>query len=250
MMTRICSFASLLVMAVAVTPMHAQQDAAQQMIAADKALWQAMAGPQPDMAKVEAGYAKDYVDVSFGTVHTREEDMEQTKAMRNFSFEYANPHAVVLSPTSGYVVAEISYFGMVGGSSFKNKVLTTTVFSLEKGQWLARVQMSEPSTAPAKTIAVSDDDPTLVALRKLAGEVEAKVHVPGYAAFPAPKVKLDAGTIRPTRQSLRRCRSRCRECGISGRVIRRTSRRGRRCSMTCSTDSSLCMSLATGLAAT
>jgi hypothetical protein len=180
-------------MAVAVTPMYAQQDAAQQMIAADKALWQAMTGPQPDMAKIEAGYAKDYVDVSFGTVHTREEDLEQTKVMRNFTFEYANPHAVVLSPTSGYVVAEISYFGMVGGSSYKNKVLTTTVFSLEKGQWLARMQMSEPSTAPAKTIAVADDDPTLVALRKLASEVEAKVHVPGYAAFPAPKVKLDAG---------------------------------------------------------
>ena len=193
MMTRICSFASLLVMAVAVTPMHAQQDAAQQMIAADKALWNAMAGPQPDMAKVEAGYAKDYVDVSFGAVHTREEDMEQTKAMRNFSFEYADPHAVVLSPTSGYVVAEISYFGMVGGSSFKNKVLTTTVFSLEKGRWLARMQMSEPLVAKGKNVAVGDDDPTLVALRKLAGEVQAKVHVPGYAAFPAPKVMLDAG---------------------------------------------------------
>ena len=197
MKLRVRTLALLLLVVAAVTPMHAQQDAAQQnaakqMIAADRGLWQAMSGPQPDMAKIESGYAKDYVDVSFGAVHTREEDMEQTKALRNFTFEYANPQAVVLSPSSGYVVAEISYFGMVGGSSFKNKVLTTTVFSLEKGQWLARMQMSEPMVARGKNVAVAEDDPTLVALRKLAGEVEAKVHVPGYAAFPAPKVMLDA----------------------------------------------------------
>jgi len=174
--------------------LHAQQDVAQQLIAADRGLLEATAGPQPDVAKYEAGLAEDYIDIEFGAVHPRAEDIEQLKSLRDFSFKYENPHAVVLSPTSGYVVAEVSYEGVVDGSGIRNHVLTTTVVSLEHGRWLVRMQMSEPMNAGSKAGVVPDNDPTLVALRTLAGQVEAKVKVPGYGAFAPPKVMLDAGT--------------------------------------------------------
>ena len=63
-------------------PVYAQTDLEQQMIAADRGLLEAMAGPQPDMERYEAGLAPDYLDVEFGTVHSREEDLKQAKMLR------------------------------------------------------------------------------------------------------------------------------------------------------------------------
>jgi hypothetical protein len=176
-------------------PLRAQADLQQQLIAADRALLNATSGPHPNVEKYEQGLAPDYIDIEFGSVHSREEDVAQVKLMRDFTFQYENPRAVVLSPTSGYVLSEVSYSGVVNGAGFQNHVLSTTIFSLEQGKWLAHLQMSEPITAPRKAAAaVPDNDPTLVALRALASQVEAQVHVPGYPTFAPPKVMLDAGT--------------------------------------------------------
>jgi hypothetical protein len=174
-------------------PLHAQSDAQQKMIAADRALWEVLAGSPFDSAAYVQMLAPDYFDVTQGAVHTRKEGVEQNKLIRDFKYQYENPRAVILSPTSGFVVAEVSYFGTMNGSGFKNKVLTTTVFSLESGRWLAHVQMTEPMEPEKKAIIVPDDDPVLVALRALAVQVEDKVHVPGYGAFTPPKIMLDAG---------------------------------------------------------
>ncbi len=178
----------------ATLPLYAQADLQQQMIAADRGLLEAMAGPHPKIETYEAGLAPDYIDIEFGAVHTREEDVKQAKMLRNFSFEYENPRAVLLSPTTGYVLAEVRYSGVVNGAGMKNDVLSTSFFSLEHGRWLAHLQTAQPMRAAVKTAAVPDSDPTLVALRLLARQVEEKVQVPGYPAFARPKVMLDAGT--------------------------------------------------------
>lgn len=175
-------------------PVHQQAGLQQQLIAADRALLDLTAGPHPDVEKYQQMLAPDYVDIEFGVVYSRQEDIDQVKVMRDFSIDYKNPQAVVLSPTSGYVLADVRYSGVVNGGGIQNHVLSTTVYSLESGRWLARLQMAEPFTAkPKSTVSVPDSDPTLVALRALAAEVEAKVHVPGYPAFTPPKVMLDAG---------------------------------------------------------
>jgi hypothetical protein len=175
-------------------PAPQQADLQQQLIAADHALFNATAGPRPDVEKYQQMLAPDYVDIEFGTVHSRKEDIDQVRVMRDFSIDYKNPHAVVLSPTSGYVLADVRYSGVINGGGIQNHVLSTTVYSLEQGKWLAHLQMSQPYAAASKsTAAVPDSDPTLFALRALASQVEAQVHVPGYPAFAPPKVMLDAG---------------------------------------------------------
>jgi hypothetical protein len=70
---------------------------------------------------------------------------------------------VLLSPTSGYVLAEVHYSGVVNDSGFQNHILSTTVFSMEHGRWVAHVQMSEPMTVAVKASVVPDNDPTLIA---------------------------------------------------------------------------------------
>ncbi len=175
-------------------PLHAQADLEQQMIAADRGLLEAMAGPHPNIETYERGLAPDYLDIEFGAVHSREEDLNQAKLLRNFTFQYENPHAVLLSPTTGYVLAEVRYSGVVNGAGMQNHVLSTTLFSLEHGRWLAHLQTTQPMRAAVETAAVPESDPTLVRLRALATQVEEKVHVPGYPAFAPPKVMLDAGT--------------------------------------------------------
>ena len=176
-------------------PLHAQTDLQQQLIDADRALFDVTTGSHPDVQKYEQMLAPDYIDIEFGTVYSREDDVNKVKAMRNFSIQYENPRALVLSPTSGYVLSEVRYSGTVNGGGIQNHVLSTTIYSLENGKWLAHLQMMEPFTAARKSAAaVPGNDPTLVALRTLATQVEAKVHVPGYPTFPPPKVMLDAGT--------------------------------------------------------
>ena len=175
-------------------PVQEQAGLQQQLIAADRALFDVTRGSHPDVEKYQQMLAPDYVDIEFGIVHSRQEDVDQVKVMRDFSIDYKNPKAVVLSPTSGYVLADVRYSGVVNGGGIQNHVLSTTIYSLEQGRWLAHLQMSQPyAAAPKSTAAVPDSDPTLVALRALASQVEARVHVPGYPAFTPPKVMLDAG---------------------------------------------------------
>ena len=173
--------------------LHAQTDAQQQLIAADRALLEALTGPAASVEKYEPLLAPDFIDIEFGQVHSRQEDLEEAKKLREFGFKYENPRATLLSPTSGVVVAEVSYSGVVNGAGLKNHILSTSVFSLEHGHWLVRVQMAEPMEAPTTAIVVPDNDPTLVALRALAAQVEEKARVPGYPAFSPPKIVLDAG---------------------------------------------------------
>jgi hypothetical protein len=185
---------SLLVALTASIQVSAQADLQQQLIATDRALFEISAGPHPDARTYEQMLAHDYIDIEFGAIHSREEDVNQVKAMRDFSIEYQNPHAVVLSPTAGYVLADVKYSGVINGAGIQNHVLSTTVYSLENGKWLAHLQMMEPiNAAPKSTAVVPDNDPTLAALRTLASQVEAQVHVPSYPAFAPPKIMLDAG---------------------------------------------------------
>jgi hypothetical protein len=192
-MFRIKALTPLLLLAALSASLPAQTDLQQQLIAADRALLEVTGGPHPDVAKYEQMLAPDYIDVEFGAIHSREEDIAQVKAMRDFTFQYDHPHAVVLSPTSGYVLSEVHYSGAVNGGGLKNHILSMTVFTLENGKWLAHMQISEPATTRSSAPPVPDNDPTLVALRALAAQVEAQVHIPGYPAFAAPKVMLDGG---------------------------------------------------------
>lgn len=170
-----------------------QSDPLRQLIDADKGLLEASAGVHPNFENYQEGLAPDYIDIEFGSVHSREEVLAQVKKLKDFSYQYENPHAILITPTSGYVISEVSYSGIINGAGIKNRVLATTIFSLEHGRWVAHLQMSEPLERPAATAVVPDNDPTLVGLRALAAQVCAKVHVPGYSAFTPPKVMLDAG---------------------------------------------------------
>jgi len=102
----------VLLVSASVHAQNAERDAQQQLIAADRGLLEAMAGPRPNMEKYDQALAQDYIDVGFGAVHSREENLTWTKGLRDFSFQYENPHAVLLSPTSGYVLAEVHYSGV------------------------------------------------------------------------------------------------------------------------------------------
>jgi hypothetical protein len=181
-MFRSIAVSSLLLIAALSTtlPLLSQSGLPQQLIAADRGLLEAMAGPKVNQEKYEQGLAADFIDIEQGSAHSRQ--------------EVVNPKAVLLSPTSGFVVAEVSYSGIIGGSGFQSHVLSTTVFSLEQGRWLAHLQMTEPMNAKSNASVVPDSDPTLIQLRSLAAQVEQKVQVPAYAKFASPKVMLDAGT--------------------------------------------------------
>ena len=172
----------------------AQSDAQRQLIAADRGILEAMEGPHPNVERSGQLLAPDYIETESGESHSREEVLKQLGAITDFSFQYENPRAVLLSPTSGYVIAEVSYSAIINGFGAKSRVLSTTIFTRDHERWLARLH-TEMIMNPAwkAAAAVSDSDPALVALRQLATQVEAKVHIPGYPPFSTPKVALDAG---------------------------------------------------------
>src|ERR1700721_2324469 len=95
---------AVLLVPASVRAQNAKQDAQQQLIAADRGLLEAMAGPRANMEKDKQAFPQDYIYVGFGVVHSREEALTWTKGLRDFSFQYENPHAVLLSPTSGHVL--------------------------------------------------------------------------------------------------------------------------------------------------
>jgi hypothetical protein len=170
-----------------------QNSLEQQLIAADRGLLEAQSGAHPDIKRYEQCIAPDYVDISFGKTHSREESMNQLSAVSDFTFQYENPHAVVLSPTSGYVIAEVTYSASLNGFGVKNHILATTVLSLDGHHWVARLQSEQPLDTAPKAVAVPDSDPTLVDLRQLAAQVDARVKIPGIPPFPTPRVSLDGG---------------------------------------------------------
>jgi hypothetical protein len=110
-----------------------------ELIRADRQIWQAIAGSHPNMDELNRALAPDYVDVDSGVRHSRAEVVEYLEGLTKFSFQYGNAHAYVLSPTSGYVIAELSYASVQNGKPATGKVLTTTVFSKDHGRWMAHL---------------------------------------------------------------------------------------------------------------
>lgn len=116
-------------------PVRLQQD----LIAADRGVWEKIAGSHPDIDQVSKALAPDYIDMDSGVCNSREEVFQYLKGLTNFSFEYTNARAYVLSATSGYVIAEVNYSSVQNGHVANGKVLTTTVFSKEHGRWVAHL---------------------------------------------------------------------------------------------------------------
>lgn len=110
-----------------------------ELIGADRKIWEAIAGSHANMEQVRQALAPDYMDVDSGVRHSRKEVLEYLRGLTKFSFQYGAARGYVLSPTSGYVIAELSYSSVQNGAAATGKVLTTTVFSKEHGQWLAHL---------------------------------------------------------------------------------------------------------------
>jgi hypothetical protein len=111
----------------------------EELIRADRRVWDAIAGSHPNMEQVNKALAPDYTDVDSGVRHSREEVLQYLRGLTKFSFTYRNSRAYVLSQTSGYVIAELSYSSVQNGTSATGKILTTTVFSKNHGRWLAHL---------------------------------------------------------------------------------------------------------------
>ncbi len=117
---------------------------------ADRAIWEAMAGERPNSEQVMKALAPDYMDIDGGVRHSRPEVLQFLSSLTKFSFQYVHARAYVLSPTSGYVVAELSYSSVDNGKPGSGRVLTTTVFSKEGGRWLAHLHTEMDMPAAAK----------------------------------------------------------------------------------------------------
>ena len=111
----------------------------QELIGADRGIWEAVAGSRSNIDHVSAALASDYIDIDSGVRHSREEVLKYLQGLTKFSFHYESARAYVLSLTSGYVIAELSYRSVQNGVAAAGKVLTTTVFSKEHGRWKARL---------------------------------------------------------------------------------------------------------------
>jgi hypothetical protein len=184
---------SLSVSSRAQTPLSPEQQA---LIAADRGILEAMSGPQSDSEKVAHALAPEYTDVEDGATHSRAEVLQWEARRRNFSFQYDDPHAFVLSPTAGYVIANVHFAQPFNGAPERSHKLMTTVFTLRDGRWLATLHVEIPIDTDREDILVTpaDSDPSLIAMRKLAEDVISHVHVPGYGPFPFYPVLFDAGT--------------------------------------------------------
>ncbi len=116
---------------------NAPHEMQKELIRADREIWEAVAGSHID--QVSAALALDYVDIDSGVRHSREEVLKYLQGLTKFSFQYESARAYLLSLTSGYVIAELSYSSVQNGSAASGKVLTTTVFSKEHGRWMAHL---------------------------------------------------------------------------------------------------------------
>jgi hypothetical protein len=134
---------------------NAPQALQAQLIAADRGIWQAIAGSRPNIEQVANALAPEYLDIELGVRHSKEQVLKDLQDVKAFSFKYENPRAFILSSTSGYAIAELSYSSISNGSSSIGKVLTTSVFSKENWRWIAHLHtemvMKPPVNAPAPT---------------------------------------------------------------------------------------------------
>ena len=174
------------------TPPSALQ---QQMIAADRGIYESLAGPRPDVAKLGTLLAPEYSEVDDGQINSRADFIQQASAISQFTFKYSDPVAVSTSPNTGYVVATVRYSFRNGVYSYRHYYKTTTALVLRDGRWMATIHSESQMPFDSETIRETpdDSDPLLIALRKLAVQVMSEVHVPGYAPFPYYNVSLDAG---------------------------------------------------------
>lgn len=117
----------------------AVQSAQLELIAADKGIWEAIAGPHANIDQVSAALAPDYIDIDGGVRHSRQEVMRYLQGLTKFSFQYGAARAYILSPTSGYVIAELTYSSVQNGTATTGKVLTATIFSKDSGRWIAHL---------------------------------------------------------------------------------------------------------------
>ena len=173
--------------------LHAQASSAeQQLIDADRGMLQDMAGPHADQEKYAHALAPEYVDVEDGETHPRTEVLGWLAKLTGFTFQYDHSHAVVLSPTSGYVIADVRY----AFSYVREHKLMTTAFVLRDGKWLATLHTEMPFENDHDAILATpaDNNPDVIAMRRLAADVMSQVRVPGYAPFPLYPVTFDAGT--------------------------------------------------------
>jgi hypothetical protein len=175
------------------TLLSAQQEA---LIAADRGILDAMSGPKSNAEKVSQLLGPEYMDVEDGAAHSRAEVLKWEADRTDFSYRYENPRAVVVSPAFGYVVAEVHYAQPYHGAPQHFHKITTTAFALRDGRWVATLHEEIATNADREDVLAtpSDSDPSLIAMRKLAEDVMAHVHVPGYGPFPFYPVMLDAGT--------------------------------------------------------
>ena len=117
------------------TPPELQKE----LIEADRGIWEAIAGSHANIDKVSAALAPDYIDIDAGVRNSREEVLKYLQGVTKFSFDYESARAYVLSLTSGYVIAELNYSSVQNGNAAAGKVLTTTVFTKERGRWMAHL---------------------------------------------------------------------------------------------------------------
>jgi len=188
-----CCFVLSMTRLRAQTALSAEQQA---LIAADRGILEAMSGQHSNVEKIAQALAPEYTDVEDGAAHSREEVLRWEAGRQGFWFEYADPQVVVVSPTDGYVVANVHYVQPYNGAPLRFHRLMTTVFTLRDGRWLATLHTEMPIDGDRESVLATpvDSDPNLIAMRKLAAEVMAQVHVPGYGPFPVFNVSLDAGT--------------------------------------------------------
>jgi hypothetical protein len=128
---------------------NASYELQKELIGADRAIWEAIAGSHSNIDQVSVALAMDYIDIDSGVRHSREEVLKYLQGLTKFSFQYKSARAYVLSLTSGYVIAELSYSSVQNGNVATGKVLTTTVFSQEHGRWMAHLH-TEMEIKPQK----------------------------------------------------------------------------------------------------
>jgi hypothetical protein len=168
----------------------------QQLIAADRSYYEALAGAKPDVEKLQRLLATEYTEVNATGVETRDDLFRGVHNVSHLTFGYKDAHAVALSPTAGYVYADVRYTWSFSGSPVTEHKMATTVFALRDGRWVATLHTETPVTNGREEIIAKPEDsnPDLIALRQLEAQVIAQVRIPGYAPFPLYPVALDAGT--------------------------------------------------------
>jgi hypothetical protein len=166
------------------------------LIAADRGIWGATAGPHPQMGQLQSALAPEFILIKGGETESRDQVMKFFARATDLKSEYRNPRAVVLTPNMGYVIADVraSYPSLNGAPRWEH-ALTATVFTRRDGEWVATLRAETPIEDSRDEILAkpSDSNPDLIAMRSLATKVMLSVRVPGYAPFPFYPVSLDAG---------------------------------------------------------